>query len=199
MFSPLADQIPLCNCYAKRPYDIQSSFKDFCYFAFQVCRSPGSTSRELLAIIVHLAAFPRTIAFCTGRVSIEAAGDVQFRIPTPNACCWAQSQCTSSAYSLLLARCNLGDWVSKLLIHFINDSCSNPKRELWSPSPERDQGWSPVPSAQPGGAGTPGSSQHSVSDTLVSWGDACAASAPASQTLTQCRRPRTKPCCVPGS
>lgn len=103
---------------------------------------------------------PQNFAFCTGRVSIEAAGDVQLSIPTPNTRCWAQSQCTSSAYSLLLARCNLGDWVSKLLIHFINDLCSNPKRQLWSPSPERDQGWSPVPSAHPGGAGTPGSSHQ---------------------------------------
>lgn len=29
LFSPLADWIPLCNRYAKRQYDIQSSFKDF--------------------------------------------------------------------------------------------------------------------------------------------------------------------------
>lgn len=28
-FSPLADQIPLCNPCAKRRYDIQSRFKDF--------------------------------------------------------------------------------------------------------------------------------------------------------------------------
>jgi len=145
--SSLADQIPLCNCYTKRQYDIQNSFKDFVILPSRSVRSPGFTSRELPAITVHLAVFPRTIASCTSRVSVEVVGDVQFRIPTPNAHCWALSQCTSSAYSLLSARCSSGDWVSKLLIHFISDSCcSNPKRELWSPSPERDQGCSPVPS-----------------------------------------------------
>lgn len=135
------------------------------FFCFQVCRSPGSTSRLLLAISMHPAAFPRTTASCTGRVSVDAAGDVQFRIPTPNTRCWAESQCTSSSSSFLLARCSSGDWVSKLLIHLINDSCPNPKGGFWFPSPEREQGCSPVPLAHPEGASTPGSLQHSVGDT----------------------------------
>lgn len=115
---------------------------------------------------MYPAASPRTTASCTGRVSVNAAGDVQFRIPTPNACCWAQSQCPSSASSLLLARCSSGDWASKQNSDScINDSCSNPKGEFWFSSPELEQGCSPVPLAHPEDAGTPGSIQHSVSDT----------------------------------
>ncbi|XP_025941653.1 uncharacterized protein LOC112975576 [Apteryx rowi] len=38
----------------------------------KVCRSLGSTSRELLAINTHLAAFPRTIASCIGRATMRS-------------------------------------------------------------------------------------------------------------------------------
>lgn len=107
---------------------------------------------------------PQDYWCCTGRVSAEAAGDVQFRIPTTNALLG------SVPVHQLCSQPPLG-WMQlrgrslKLLIHFIREPCSNPLGELCSHSPARDQGCSPVPLSRSGSAGAPGSSQYSTSDT----------------------------------